>query len=266
MRVPFSKYAGCGNDFILIDDRNLFFPLSNKDKIQQLCNRQKGIGADGLILLQKSYLTDYRMRYFNADGLEAEMCGNGIRCLMKFIQEIESIRHSCSIETQCGNLELSVQGDKVSVEMPSPHSIQWQIPFSMDQKENVHYLNTGVPHVVLFVDQLDTFNLEKWGPYVRSHPTFSPQGTNFNIAQLTDAKVRIRTFERGVEAETLACGTGAVAVALSAAFLNQISSPILIETASREIIAISFKNENGQFHQIKMVAPAVKNFEGSFTL
>lgn len=249
MQAAFSKYAGCGNDFILFDNRSGFLSDLTSEAIRHLCHRQQGIGADGIILLEESDKADYRMRIFNADGSEAEMCGNGIRCLMKYIHELGFSAPLCTIETMQRLLKLRLHQGDVCVEMGDPTDVQWNFPLQIESETlTLHLLNTGVPHAVLFVDQIDSFDLLKWGPKVRYHPFF-PQGTNFNVATRPEnGEISVRTYERGVEGETFACGTGATAAALAAAYVTRCSSPIKVRTRSNEILEVGFQYKNGLYH------------------
>lgn len=263
--TPFSKYSGCGNDFILIDNRlQRFFP--DRACILRLCSRQGGIGADGLILLEPSRKADYRMRIFNADGGEAEMCGNGIRCLIAFIRELGGVSKHYRIETMHSLLQTAIQGEKISVEMPKPQDIRWSMQLDA---HSLHFLNTGVPHAVLFVDDL---NDDKWmalAPSIRRHGAFGTAGTNVNFASLTPSgNVLVRTYERGVEGETLACGTGATATALAAAKCYRLPSPVRVLPRSNEPLEISFSWEGSREDesptQVEMAGPAKFNFRGEF--
>lgn len=266
MSFEFSKYSGCGNDFILIDNRNgIFDPHPNL--IQTLCARRTGIGADGIILLENSLHSDFRMRIYNSDGYEAEMCGNGIRCLMKFIQECGIHKNNCTIETFLRPLEVSLEKDLVSVQMGAPFDYRWNVHLAIDGNSYlVHHINTGVPHIVLFTDDFENFNLPQLGPKFRFHESFAPQGANMNIAQLSKEGFLLnRTFERGVEQETLACGTGCVAAALAANRILGLPSPIRVKTRSEEILEISFKMDNeSQLSNLVMKGPANRIFSGKW--
>lgn len=268
MHRPFAKYVGCGNDFIFFDHRDPFFPSENKTLIQNLCHRQKGIGADGIVLLENSVQADYKMRIFNADGSEAEMCGNGIRCLMRFLEHLGLSNSSYKIEVANRILHLTHQGSHINVNMGEPTDLRWNILIEYKHiNYRVHYLNTGVPHVVLFVDHIDEINLAELGPYLRYHKAFAPQGTNVNIAEcLPNQILKIRTYERGVEGETLACGTGATAVALAAHYQYQYSSPIRIETRLGEFLTISFQSDENNFSHVLMAGPASRTFQGTISL
>jgi diaminopimelate epimerase len=255
MSLSFSKYSGCGNDFILIDNRLLHFLHSDRAFIAKLCHRQRGIGADGVILLENSQKADYRMRIFNADGGEAEMCGNGIRCLMQFIRQLGGLEKGYLIETMNALLQVQERKGLVTVAMADPFAIEWELhlPCFLPMTR----LNTGVPHVVLFVEDLES---EKWmrlAPQIRFHAAFGPAGTNVNFAQLnSEGELSLRTYERGVEGETLACGTGATATALAAAKKYGLSTPVRILPASLEPLEISFSWQGKLPTQVTLTGPA----------
>lgn len=203
-QLLFSKYEGAGNDFILVDDRQRKFPL---EKAQRLCDRKFGIGADGVLLLQSSSHADFCMRIFNSDGTEAESCGNGLRCFLRFLADLgfPEKRYSIAIgeRTVFGEFE----GKSISIDMGVPKDLRLHLETEMGQ---VHFVDTGVPHVITF-DQVD---LKIVGPLLRHHPLFQPRGANVDFVSFgEDGSLFVRTYERGVEGETLACGTGAVAVA-----------------------------------------------------
>lgn len=263
MRFLFSKYSGCGNDFIIIDNRPFHFP-QHSDKIQQLCQRQTGIGADGIILLENSQTADFGMRIYNADGSEADMCGNGIRCLMKFLQELGFRNESYTIQTSLRKLTLTTLGSQVAVNMGEAFDHQWHLPLEVDGKTyQTHYLNTGVPHTILFTDNLD-IDFEPLGLKFRNHTHFGSKGTNFNLAKLMpNGELHNRTFERGVEGETLACGTGCAAVAMAAINVLGLSGPIKVRTRTQDLLEFSLLQDT---QEIMMTGPATKVFEGAFEL
>ncbi len=262
MMIPFVKYSGCGNDFIIVDnqDHSLTEYLS-PIHIQHLCHRRFGIGADGLIVFERSHPTHFHMRIFNSDGSEAEMCGNGIRCLAHFIHGLFDINGEFTIETMLQQIHVRVENGVVTVFMPLPSKVEYNVPLNIDEEEVfVHALDTGVPHVVRFVDDIDCDLLMKSAPKIRFHPKFFPKGTNVNFAQLLpNGIVSIRTYERGIEGETLACGTGAVAVAVAASKIYGLSSPIKIKTRSSDVLEISFDHSSSY---VAMTGPAVKVFDG----
>lgn len=261
--ICFAKYSGCGNDFIIIDNRKNIFKPSQSD-ISFLCHRRLGIGADGVILLENSTSADYRMRIFNADGSEAEMCGNGIRCLARFIQDIEKVENAeWVIQTMHQWIPLKVDRNLVSVMMPTVSLLRSHIDVNIDGASLLlHFIDTSVPHVVHFTDDIDNPNLMRCAPQIRFHSEFSPKGTNVNFAKiLSDNSIAVRTYERGVEGETLACGTGAVAVALVAGMLYSMKEKVLIRPLSEESLMITFDE---CFKNISMIGPANKIFEGTF--
>lgn len=266
MLFSFSKYTGCGNDFILIDNRRLLFPSNSTAIVSRLCHRQQGIGADGIILLEESGHADFKMRIFNADGSEAEMCGNGIRCLMKFIKELGFSSPRYTIETMERLLTLQLEGEEVCVEMGDPDEGRWNLSIESEGGAVpflLHHLNTGVPHAILFKEEIESFDLHYWGPKIRHHPMFHPRGTNVNVATLpVKGTMAVRTYERGVEGETLACGTGATAVALAAAYLSNAPSPIRVKTKLGDVLTIGFERTGDQFSRVTMTGPAKKVYTG----
>lgn len=250
----FSKYSGAGNDFILIDDRDLSFPTENKLFTQRLCHRNLGIGADGIILVQPSEHSDFRFRIFNADGSEAEMCGNGVRCFAKFLQELGYQKKSFTLQTMERVLFVEMVGDEVAVEMGTPKDLH------LNLAPNLHHIDTGVPHAVLIVADLSAIDIQKEGPPIRFHPLFQPKGANANFVQIHESSISLRTYERGVEGETLACGTGATAAALIASQITALKSPIRVHTKSTDILAISFDEA---LQNVRMQGPAHKIFHGT---
>ena len=238
MRIPFAKYHGVGNDFILIDDRDLSFPSSQSLLIASLCHRSLGIGADGLILLQPSLHADIRMRIFNSDGGEPAMCGNGIRCLVSFTRRLGWENPVCCVETGAGILECRIQDPLIGVQLGKPRLFAGEGFFELEGIANpLAAVETGVPHSVVFVDDLDQVDLLTIGRSIRFHPRFAPEGVNVNFAQiLPDHSVAMRTYERGIEGETRACGTGAAAVGWIVAQHFSIDKPIKIYNKERKAI------------------------------
>ena len=253
MRFPFSKYHGAGNDFILIDDRIPFFPAADCERIRKLCDRRLGIGADGLILLQSSQKADFRMRLFNADGGEPGMSGNGIRCLVSFIHSLGIERDLYRIETGQAVRVCQILDGKVAVSMGPVHVLHRGLKLALQHEVvSMEVLHTGVPHAVVFVDDLDAVDVASKGKEIRHHPHFQPEGVNVNFAMRgAEGHLRMRTYERGVEAETLACGTGAVAVA------SATNAPGYILPASGEMLEVRIDGENTQ-----LIGPAQLVFTG----
>lgn len=265
--INFSKYTGCGNDFILIDNRTKVVDKITKPLVSQMCNRHRGIGADGVILLETSSHADYKMRIFNADGSEAEMCGNGLRCLTRFIHDKGDHNSSFTIETKECVLKTRIVGELIEIEMGEPKNVLWSERLDVEGRRfNYSFINTGVPHLVHFVDDVDAFDLAYWGPLLRHHPLFAPAGTNVNVVQVKEGeRISVRTFERGVEAETLACGTGAVAAAL-AATLYFFESPVEVEVKSGDRLKISFDINDLAPENIILSGPATAVFDGHFRI
>ena len=272
MSIPFSKYSGSGNDFILIDNREGVFPYQHKHLVANLCDRRNGIGADGIILLEISKKAHFTFRIFNSDGSEAEMCGNGIRCFLKFLITLGFEKKQYSIETKHRVLNVGFKGDNVLVEMGDPCDVQWDKTLNAAGKEwQMHFMNTGVPHAIFFMEENSKENLknipiEKWGSEIRHHAFFKPSGTNVNFAMVDSCgEVWLRTYERGVEGETLACGTGATACALAAAKKYHLESPICVHPKSNETLEIGFSG-NEKHTNVTMSGPASQIFSGFFSV
>lgn len=263
MQTHFVKYSACGNDFILIDNRPGTFPIQ-PSLITYLCHRQRGVGSDGLILLENSAKADYKMRIFNRDGSEAEMCGNGIRCLLRFIHHCGIQGNHFMIETMHSVLKLSFQEDLIAVDMANATDFRRDIPlFSW----MAHHIDTGVPHLVIFCDHINNISLNEWGPKLRFHPLFAPGGANVNFAHLDANRiVHIRTYERGVEGETLACGTGATASALIAAQIYHLNSPVKVKVSSGDIVTITFEKHQSNLTNIRLIGPAYPIFSGTIAM
>jgi diaminopimelate epimerase len=249
--IPFVKMVGAGNDFIIIEARE---GLDYAKFTKAVCARQNGIGADGVLVLDKSVRSDYRMRILNADGSEAEMCGNGARCMAAYIvANFKPAKTLFGMETLAGEILAEAKGEVARVRLSDPKDYRPNLNITVaNQKLEVHYIDTGVPHTVVFVDGLQEVNTNSLGALVRNHPRFAPRGTNVNFVENTrDGMVSLRTYERGVEAETLACGTGAVAAAL-VAYLHahpnikkQKDAFMKVSTASKEILEITFDLDEG---------------------
>ena len=263
MKIAFSKYHGAGNDFILINDLTISFPAFNRELISRLCHRQKGIGADGLILLQPSVHCDFRMRIFNADGKEAEMCGNGLRCLVHFLISLGINQNSFEIETADGPVRCHGEGERISTLLRPPRPLFWEEPYSMQGKEKKLYgVDTGVPHAVLFEEDVSGVDVEKWGREIRHHEKFAPRGVNVNFVQRSEkGELLVRTYERGVEGETLACGTGIAASAFVASKLYGLKSPIQVVAASKEILEVTLLDK-----EIEVKGPAVLVYNGELLI
>ena len=248
MPVPFVKMSGTGNDFILIDHRKSRFAREVMPEFARLvCRRRFSAGADGLIFIEDSEKADFKWLFFNGDGSEAEMCGNGARCAARFAYMRGIAPAHMRFETVAGIIEANVSDTNVSVMMTSPKDFRHDIELDCDGRSILlHSVDTGVPHVVVFVDDYDQINVCQLGSQIRYHQEFMPAGTNVNfVMPLGNGVFKVRTYERGVENETLACGTGAVASALVAAIKGQAVSPVEIVTSGDDRLSIIFDLHEG---------------------
>jgi diaminopimelate epimerase len=266
MRLSFWKMSGAGNDFICLDNRRKKLRLSRK-QIEGLCHRQFGVGADGLLVLEpaRTKTADFRMRYYNADGGEAEMCGNGARCFARFVQRVtRTKKKKISFDTEAGLVLAEFFGEQVRVQLTAPQGLQLNQRVKLSTGVSaVHSLNTGVPHVVWFLPDVESIDLLKLGAELRYHEVFQPKGTNVNFAQvLGSGKIRVRTYERGVEAETLACGTGVTAVALIAAKVHGFRSPVSVKVQGGDTLSVYFKDLGEGWAEVQLHGPAAFVYEG----
>jgi diaminopimelate epimerase len=256
---------GAANDFIMVDDRKEVFPSENSKWIAQIAARRTGIGCEGVILIQPSDTSDFRMRFFNPDGNEVEMCGNGARCAAQLAHEIGAAPAEMTIDTVAGQLRAETLGDRVRLHMTPPKD--WRMNFSLEidgSELACHFVNSGVPHVVRIVDDLDDVDVQRIGSAIRYHHTFAPDGTNANFIHITGPRtLRIRTYERGVEEETLACGTGMVAAGLIAGKLGLVSAPVNITCASGDTLEVNFTLTDDSAEDVTLTGPAVHVYQGS---
>jgi diaminopimelate epimerase len=257
--MDFFKYQGTGNDFVLIDDRDRRFPVSDQALVEQLCHRRFGIGADGLILLQTDANYDFRMVYFNADGAEGSMCGNGGRCIVRFAHDLGIFERETRFLAVDGEHRAVVTDDRVSLKM-SPVA-------GLENRDGFTFLNTGSPHVVQFVDDLESLDVVAEGRLIRYSDAFKPGGTNVNYAQVLDDKTLfVRTYERGVEDETYSCGTGVTAVALVAHQQLGMTGPIAIKTIGGNLSVTFNRQGDERFDNIHLIGPAKRVFVGNITV
>lgn len=255
MAIQFYKYQGAGNDFVIIDDRELSFDTNNQDLIQRICDRRFGIGGDGLMLLQNSSDYDFRMVYFNSDGKEGSMCGNGGRCLVRFAYDLGVIGKKTNFIAVDGphEAELDEQG-LVHLKMINVDEIQ--------QKGTDFFMNTGSPHYVSFVNDLEHMDVFQKGRAIRYNDEFKKEGTNVNFCEVkSHANLFVRTYERGVEDETLACGTGVTAVALAYALQNNLQEKIDVKVLGGDL-AISYNKTEQGFNNVFLIGPAKFVFKG----
>ena len=262
--LTFTKMNGAGNDFVVLDNRDQKLAL-NGSQIARLCDRHRGVGADGLLAVEPAQNgADFRMRYYNSDGGEAEMCGNGARCFARFAQRVSGKQGDISFETQAGVIKARFFGELVEIQMSEPHSLRLGEPLDVaGEKLIVHSVNTGVPHAVVFVGNLESVDIRKLGAALRHHSHFAPKGTNANFAQAMDSQtIAIRTYERGVEDETLACGTGMVACALIHHELTSAASPVAVRVRGGDTLKIGFQKNGGVFREVTLTGPADFAFDG----
>ncbi|MEM1258037.1 MAG: diaminopimelate epimerase [Bacteroidota bacterium] len=254
--LPFWKYQGTGNDFILLDNRKLDFPKDDMDFIHQLCDRRLGIGADGLILLENDDLSDFRMVYFNSDGNESTMCGNGGRCIVAFAQELGIIRDKTSFSAVDGRHEAKVIGEHIELEMMDVDTIK--------DIRNYFFLNTGSPHHVQLVENLGELNVKKKGAKIR-YGIYGETGSNINfVEQESDTIFNVRTYERGVEDETWSCGTGVTAVALAMYHSGKTHRPIITVKTRGGNLTVQFTKSSEGYSNIRLSGPATKVFKGQW--
>jgi diaminopimelate epimerase len=264
--IRFTKMHGAGNDFVMIDGTKENIAIE-KAEIAALCDRHRGIGADGLIIIQSSRERDFKMRYHNSDGGEAEMCGNGARCAALFAHRCGLADMEMVIDTAAGPVSANMAEDEVTIGVGDVTGLQTAIELEgIDYV--LHYAISGVPHVALIdemardVSREDFFDLAR---AIRFHPYFGGKGTNVNlVAHLSNKSLYYRTYERGVEAETLACGTGAVAISVIAERLGLVSAPVECETSGGDILKVEFDPADEGARNCRLTGPAVVAFEGTF--
>jgi len=263
--VDFFKMSGSGNDFILIDNKDQSLTVGNiAEFVRTVCERKVSVGADGFIIIENSQRADFRWRFFNADGSEVDMCGNGARCAARFAYIRGSAKEKMSFETGAGIIDAEVRGDTVKLRLTEPRAMKVNISVMIEgQPIEVNFVNTGVPHVVIFVQDLDRYDVFNMGRKIRYHKDFQPEGTNANFMEVIDRHtIRIRTYERGVEDETLACGTGAVASALISSSRGLVKSPVDARVKSGETLKIYFHKKDRGFQDIYLEGKANVVYEG----
>lgn len=252
-----------GNDFVILDSR--FSILDSRKLVRQICDRKFGIGADGVLVLAKSRVADVRMRIFNADGSEAEMCGNGARCVALY-----RASRQLTIETKAGIIQAQVKDAGVKIKLTDPKGLKLDLPIKINNRTlRVNFINTGVPHAVIFSHGLDKIDVFDLGRLIRKHQKFAPSGTNADFVEvLSNNTIKIRTYERGVEDETLACGTGAVACALITAYrLSPVACrKINVITQSKEVLKVYFSRHNFKFSDVWLEGKAGIVYTGVYNV
>ena len=258
--VRFWKLEGAGNDFLGLDGRAGDFKLK-RQQIADLCDRRRGVGADGVLVVEKPKVrgADFRMRYYNSDGGEAGMCGNGARCFALLARAVSGRKgNELRVQTQAGLLTLRTSGQEVQVSMTEPTKLRLGRKLVVaGRKLAVDFLNTGVPHAVLFVRSVRSIDVAKQGRAIRYHSAFAPSGTNVNFVEIGRGnRIHVRTYERGVEGETLACGTGVVAASILSNLRRGLRPPIQVATRGGDNVRVGFSMENGHARKVTLQGPA----------
>lgn len=266
MEISFFKMTGSGNDFVLFDNRKNNLPKDYSKLAKKICDRKFSVGADGILILEKCDEADFRMIIYNSDGSRAEMCGNGARCISRFAHLLQITPHKMKFMTDAGLIFSEVTGETVKIKMGTPKDLKLDFALKLpDSKEiDVSFINTGVPHAVIFVTDIEKIDVNDLGRKVRYHKEFAPNGANANFVFHKDLHhLSVRTYERGVEAETLACGTGVTASSLISAAKGLTESPVSCLTRGGDILKIYFKmNQDFSFSEVYLEGPAIVCFKG----
>ncbi len=267
--IEFTKMSGTGNDFIIVDHREAFLGKDEMSSFAKaVCRRKFSAGADGLILIENSDEADFRWQFYNADGSMAEMCGNGARCAARFAFNKGIAPAQMSFLTVAGKIHAEVDGELVKLQMTAPVDLLLGQDVELGGiSRQVHSLNTGVPHAICFVEDNGETPIKDWGGLVRYHQLYQPAGTNANFVQvLGPDSIHVRTYERGVEDETMACGTGAVASAIVAGLLGLVNGPVRVTTSGGEILTIYFTlQDEDKISGVFLECPAHFIYEGKLS-
>ncbi len=259
MNLNFYKYQGTGNDFVMIDDRQENFPKNNTKLVAQLCDRKFGIGADGLILLQNSDTVDFKMVYFNSDGNTSSMCGNGGRCIVAFAEYLKIIEDKTIFEAIDGLHEASIENNVVNLKMSDINEVQ---AFA-----NHLFLDSGSPHHVTYVNDVSNVDVKNTGNAIRYGAPYFEEGSNVNfVEQIDQSTFKVRTYERGVEDETLSCGTGVTAVAIASHKAQKTASKTIILKTPGGELEVSFENNNNSYKNVFLKGTAVLVFKGTINI
>lgn len=268
MKIRFVKMHGAGNDFVMIDDRSAVFPVNDRQRIARMGARQTGIGCEGIILVQDSDSADFRMRFFNPDGSEAELCGNGARCVAAFAREIGAVSaDTMRFETLAGEVRAEIvrSGSSQHLGPSTDRLVRIAMPDPKGLREN--FVNSGVPHCIVPVDDLANADVVGEGRRIRCSDAFAPAGTNVDfVAYHRPDRVDIRTYERGVEAETGACGTGSVAAALVGVSQYGMSFPVTVRTVKGYELTIDGEFDGNDFRHVTLTGPVARVFAGEIEI
>ncbi|MCU0665734.1 MAG: diaminopimelate epimerase [Candidatus Omnitrophica bacterium] len=274
-KIKFTKMVASGNDFVVVDKLKAY-SLKLKAFSKSICDRKYGAGADGLLILSQLVLSHGKrsascgMRIFNADGSEAQMCGNGARCAALYFScqlSAVSCQQKIKIETKAGDIHSLVNGNNVKIKLTDPKGLRLNIPIKLNGRTlKVNFINTGVPHAVIFVEGLDKIDVDNLGRAIRYHQVFKPQGANVNFVEvLNNTSIRIRTYERGVEGETLACGTGSVASGLLTAYNLPLTANIInVHTRGGQILKVDFQKSGDGFKDVWLEGKAKIVYQGEY--
>ncbi|OYT11970.1 MAG: diaminopimelate epimerase [Bacteroidetes bacterium 4572_112] len=261
MQIQFSKYHGAGNDFILVDNRNQEYTL-DQELIAKLCERRYGIGADGLMILENSESYDFNMRYYNSDGNEGSMCGNGGRCIVAFAKDLEIIANITEFTAVDGLHKAKINSSGINT---YDISLNMNDVSNIKEEDNIFFLDTGSPHHIEFVDDISKVDVYNKGKQIRYSDKYKANnGTNVNFIEATASVLKIRTYERGVEDETHACGTGATAAAIAFALKNKEYNKEVILEALGGILRLNFDFNNNIFTNIVLSGPTKLVFKGKY--
>ena len=260
MQIQFYKYQGTGNDFVMIDNRDDFFPKNNIQLIEKICDRRFGIGADGLILLENDEATNFKMVYYNSDGNESSMCGNGGRCLVAFAKKLKIINDNAFFIATDGLHHATIlENENVSLQMKDVNEVKITSDYV--------FLNTGSPHHVVLVSDLDNYNVKTNGATIRYSDLYGKAGSNVNfVSQISDNHFRLRTYERGVEDETLSCGTGATATAIAMNAIGNTNATEINLDVEGGKLKVFFEKQDHSYHNVFLEGPATFVFEGKITI
>lgn len=266
-KIEFTKSVASGNDFIIVDNRESKLEkniIDFSEFAKFSCERKNSVGADGLLVLEDSEKADFKMRIFNPDGSEVTMCGNGIRCSALFAFRKNWCVSSMKIETGAGIIEAEVTDTLVKVKMTQPKGIKLDGKIGIGKNIiNFHNIDTGVPHAVHFVENIKKYPVKDMGSRIRYHKVFEPRGTNVDFVEIKDDfTILVRTYERGVEDETLACGTGVVASCLIASLVKNLKEPISAITESGDILKVYFKRDHNNLSEVYFEGKAHIVFDG----
>jgi diaminopimelate epimerase len=260
MQLEFYKYQGTGNDFVMIDNRSNFFPKENTKLIAQLCDRRFGIGGDGLILLENDLDTDFKMVYYNSDGNQSSMCGNGGRCLVAFAKKLQVIENKTTFIATDGLHHATIDENEIV-------ALQMIDVAAVNVTPDYVFLNTGSPHHVQLVSDLENYDVKNIGASIRYGDLYGQAGSNVNfVEQINENTFSLRTYERGVEDETLSCGTGATAVAIAMNVLGKTTETAINLNVEGGKLTVSFNNNEGVFTNVFLKGPAQFVFQGTIEI